>query len=221
MDRQIRNLNKKLEKEGKRGLALDIDNTLSDTSIVWVEKIALALGNPEGLTSEEFTKKYSYGRGVSYWAKEDYERVSLTLRQSNEFYEDLPLIENANKQVEKINAIIPIVAYITARNMEVIKSTEEWLKKHNFPKSKIICRPDEIDVMEQFEWKAKLLEKMYPSVSGIVDDSIGLVNALSKGYKGTVFLYNYNGVDEIRNDIKVVICEDWNKVLEKIKENYD
>jgi len=204
-----------------KGLALDIDNTLSDTSIVWVEEIASVLGNPEGLTMEEFTRKYSYGRGVSYWAEEDYERVSVTLRQSNKFYEDLPLIENANKQVEEINKIVPIVAYITARNMGVIESTENWLKKHNFPKSKIICRPDEIGIMDQFEWKAKLLEKMYPNVSGIVDDSIGLVEALSRNYKGTVFLYNHDGVDKIREDIKVVVCKDWNEVLKKIKENYD
>lgn len=202
------------------GLALDIDNTLSDTSIVWVEEIASVLGNPEGLTMGEFVKKYNYGRGVSYWAEEDYERVSLTLRQSKQFYEDLPLIENANKQVEKINGIVPIVAYITARNMGVIESTKKWLRKHNFPKSKIICRPDDIHVMKQFEWKAKLLEKMYPKVSGIVDDSVGLVEALSKDYKGTVFLYNYSGVDKVREDIKVILCRDWNEVLKKVEESY-
>jgi 5'(3')-deoxyribonucleotidase len=217
MSDQIRELKEKLIKEKRCGLALDVDNTLADTSIVWVEKIAAVLGNPEGLTMKEFTEKYGYGRGVSYWAEEEYEKVSMKMRSSEDLYESLPLIENASKQVNEINKIVPISAYVTARNMEITESTKKWLKKHGFPELEVICRPDELHVMEQFKWKAEFLEKMYPEIWGIVDDSSRLIDALSKDYKGTVFLYGKENSE--RKDIKVIKCKNWETVAKKIKES--
>ena len=216
-DKTIVSFKNKLKLSGIKGLALDIDDTLADTSIVWLERVAVVLGNPEQLTMREMSKKYGYGRHVDYWVEEEYERVTLEFKHSNEFFENIPLIENANKHVETISKIVPIIAYITARPKQVLDGTEKWLNKHKFPKLGMINRPEGISSEEQFEWKARVLEQMYPQVLGIIDDSVGIVNELSKDYKGIVFLYK--DIEEVRNDIRVVVCKDWDDVLKKVKEN--
>jgi 5'(3')-deoxyribonucleotidase len=216
MDKAVIDFKNRLNKEGICGLALDLDDTVADTAIVWIERIATELGNPEGLSMRELADKYSYGRGVNYWVKEEYEKVTMTMRHSGEFYENIPLIKNADKQVNEINKILPIVAFITARPNDVMAATENWIKKHKFPSAPMINRPSDIEVMKQFEWKAKVLEYLYPQVLGIVDDNLALVDCLSKSYKGTIFLYNQESVE--RNDIKIIPCKNWEVVAKKVKE---
>ncbi len=199
-----------------QGLALDIDETLSKTNIFWTESIIELFGNPENLTPKEIVEKYRYTQNVPYWQSQEALDWMESARNSNDFQEQIPLIEDAHHIVQKINKIIPIVAYLTARPTSVVEGTQRWLDRHDFPKAKLITRPNEVPSSEGSLWKAKLLQDMYPEVIGIVDDHPFLADHLSKGYKGVVFLYD--NIQHPRKDIEVISCKCWDDVYTAVLE---
>ena len=214
-NKEVVALKKRLKFMGVKGLALDIDETLSFTIGYMIEKLMEGLGNPENLTVEEIIKKYRHTDKIPYWQGEKAEEILESIRNSNEIQRELPLIKNADSTVNKINKIVPISAYITVRPKIIIKGTKLWLQKNNFPVAMVITKPDKILRKDGNEWKAKVLEYLYPEVVGIVDDNPDLAKYLSKSYKGTVFLYNNTEV--LNKDIRVISCKDWETVLLNIE----
>jgi len=129
----------------------------------------------------------------------------------------MPLIEDSNHFLNKIDKIVPIAAYITIRPESVRKGTEHWLQKNKFPKALIIFRPDNIPTKEGNKWKAKIIEKLYPKIIGFIDDSSSVIESLSKNYKGTIFHYNKT---PIRTKLKVINCKDWENIFKEVKNHY-
>ncbi len=199
-----------------QGLALDIDETLSKTNIFWIESLSELFGNPENLTPKELAAKYRYTQNVPYWQSQEALDWMESARNSNNFQEQIPLIEDAHHTVQKINTIIPIIAYLTARPISVADGTQRWLDRHGFPKAQLITRPNEVPSSDGNLWKAKVLQDMYPDVIGIVDDNSLLVDNLSSDYKGVVFLYD--NIQHQRKDIKVIPCEHWDDVYTAVLE---
>ncbi len=196
------------------GLAVDIDETLSWTIGYWIEEMQKKFGNPENLTVKEMIEKYRYSQNVPYWQHDEALNWVDEKINSNETQENLPLIEGSSAYLKKINKIIPIAAYITARPERVSEGTRIWLAKHNFPVAPLICRPNDIAHGNGNEWKAKVLEEMYPKVFGIIDDNAKLLQFLSKDYKGMVFMYEHN------SDLGfpfAVACKDWITVYKEVK----
>ena len=196
------------------GLAVDIDETLSWTIGYLVEEMQNKFGNPEKLTVKEIVEKYRYTQNVPYWQhKEALQWVDEKIN-SNETQESLPLIEGSSAYLKKINRIIPIVAYITIRPEKVIEGTKNWLSKHNFPLAPVICRPNELVHKNGNEWKAKVLEELYPRVLGIIDDNAKLLQFLNPDYKGRVFMYEH------MNNLGfpfAVACKDWHTIYKEVK----
>ena len=215
-NKEIISLKRSLKLVGIKGLALDIDETLSFTIGFMVEKLTEKFGNPENLTAEEIFKKYRHTDKIPYWQNDEAKKILEEIIHSNEAQKDLPLIENSNKLVQEINKTIPIVAYITVRPTSIIGGTKFWLKKHGFPEAPIITKPRNIDRKVGNKWKAKVLEYLYPQVVGIVDDNPGLTKFFGKRYKGVIYLYDQ--VEAERKDINVIPCENWEMVAKKVKE---
>lgn len=215
---KILELKQKLEEDKVKGLALDIDETLSWTAGYWVDKLSKKFGNPDNLTARELLEKYILIQRYPHFRTKRAQDWMKRARASNKTQEKLPLIENANHVVNKINVIIPIICYLTIRPESVINGTQKWLDKHSFPKAPIVTRPREIHYTKGNEWKAKALTILYPQVLGIVDDSLYLIDHLSKDYKGIVFLYDYH-----KNHTKsknLIYCKNWEDVLAKVKERF-
>lgn len=215
-NRDIIALKRKLKAVGIKGLALDVDETLSFTVASFMKKLMEELGNPENLTPIEIAKKYKHTDNIPYWQGKEASKIIDKLSVSNEIYKDLTLVENADKAVKDINKIIPVAAYITARPNNVFNETKFWLKKNGFPEAKIITKPKNILRVDGNKWKAKVLEFLYPQVVGIVDDNPNLIKFFSKKYKGVVYLYDHTETE--RKDINVVPCENWEIVAKKVKE---
>lgn len=201
------------------GLAVDIDETLSNTVSYYVEQLQKKFGNPENLSVEEIVKKYKFAQNVPYWQTEEALGLIDKMRQDDTIQEHLYLIENSNKTLQEINKIIPIVVYLTARPEKISNGTEKFLKKHNFPEAKVIYRPESIPHQEGVTWKARTLEELYPGVIGIIDDNLNFIKKISDEYKGVIFLYNkeYN---EERN-LNVIPCKTWQDVLENVKKEVE
>ncbi len=204
-------------KINKAGLGVDIDETLSWTVGHWVKEMQKLFGNPEGLSVKELVDKYSYTQNVPYWQSEEALKWMEEKRSSDEFQKEMPLIEDSNHFLNKIDKIVPIAAYITIRPESVRKGTEHWLQKNKFPKALIIFRPDNIPTKEGNKWKAKIIEKLYPKIIGFIDDSSSVIESLSKNYKGTIFHYNKT---PIRTKLKVINCKDWENIFKEVKNHY-
>lgn len=200
----------------KQGFALDIDETLSWTLGTWVGEMQKEIGNPENLTVKEIIKKYRYTFNVPYWQTEKAKIFIDKLRNSNELQTKLELMPNALEGANELNKLVPVVAYITTRPEAVREGTLKWLKMYKFPQAELIMRPKEVLVTEANTWKAKILEDLYPSVLGIVDDNPDVVEKISSSYKGVVFMFENS--TSSRNDIEVYPCEDWDEVISKAKE---
>jgi len=115
-NKEIISLKRKLKLAGVKGLALDIDETLSFTIGFLIEKLIKKVGNPENLTVKEIARKYRHTDNIPYWQNNEAKKVVDEFNKSADSFRDLPLIENSNKTIQEINKIIPIVAYITARS---------------------------------------------------------------------------------------------------------
>lgn len=201
------------------GLALDIDETLSDTNIYWFTKLSELFGCPEGLSPREIAAKYRYSQRVPYWQTPEAHAWMEEARHGNELQVDLPLIGNAKQMVERINGILPIVAYVTARPESVREGTLRWLATHGFPTAPLIMKPLDIPTEEGVAWKANLLATRYPEIIGIVDDHPGLMDELPADYPGTIFLYNYTG--PVREELQVIACPTWEDVYTAVQSNTD
>ncbi|HPX64183.1 MAG TPA: hypothetical protein PLA53_01990, partial [bacterium] len=199
------------------GLAVDIDETLSWTVGFWVEAMQQKFGNPENLTIKEMVAKYRYTQNVPYWQSPEALEWMAAKINSNEIQEGLPLIDGSSVYLNKIKQIIPIVAYITVRPVKVLEGTKNWLKKHNFPLAPVICRPNDIDHGDGHQWKATVLESLYPNVLGIIDDNPKLLSFLNKNYRGKVFLYDHH--DNFGLSF-VIACRDWPTTYQAVKKTF-
>jgi hypothetical protein len=199
------------------GLALDIDETLSDTNIFWFTKLSELFGNPESLSPREIATKYRYSQQVPYWQTPEALTWMEEARHGNELQVELPLIEDAKHNVARINTIVPIVAYVTARPEVVREGTLRWLATHGFPEAPLIMKPLDVQTEAGVAWKAQLLAERYPDILGIVDDHPGLMDALPADYQGTVFLYNYEG--PVRTNLHIVACPTWEAVYTAVVKN--
>ena len=218
----IQKLKNKLKSENIKGIALDIDETLSDTNNHWFDHMFL-FQPLAGLNKEEVTKRYKFIEHVPGWDN-DRARIHMSkLMNSNDFNETIPLIEDANHIVNKIDKIIPIVAYITARPATVLSGTKKWLEKHGFPHANLITRPSEVevskeDLLRRNRWKAEILVSLYPEVIGIIDDNIGLAHQLTElNYQGIQYLYG-GETKEFSDNKNVVVCPTWQDVLESLSQ---
>ena len=217
-NREVVALKKKLKKNKIKGLALDVDDTLSLTFDHLAGELSKRVASPEALPTEKLFLKYRSTWNVPVWCNDEAEDIVHEIINSDELQKDLPLIENANNLVLKVNEVVPIVAYITARPNKIRNGTEFWLKRHNFVKASLIMKDKNRRRGRHNKWKAKVLKYLYPEVQGIVDDSVGLVKALGKGYKGKVFLYR--GLNCTRDYDYVVLCKDWDDVLGKVEREF-
>lgn len=217
---KTKQLKKKLAAENIRGLAIDIDETLSDTNPHWFEHM-INFHRPKGMTKEEVIEKYRFVEDVPDWQTEEAKKYMEQTLHSNEFNEAIPLIEGANKAVKELNEIIPIAAYITARPATVRNGTIQWLKKHSFPEAELITRPEDIKIedfnLNKNRWKAGVLNILYPEIRGIVDDNPILAHELGAiNYQGTFYLYGKEGA-EFEGHKNVIVCITWHEVLKSIK----
>ena len=209
-------LKQDIKKKGLKGLALDIDDTLAISGDYWIKGIQKEFGNPENLSVEEVKQKYRYSYFAPYWNSKKVRLWEKSIRHSHDWHLQIPIINNANHIIEQIHQIIPIVAYLTARPKSVLKATQEWLTKHNFPKAPIIYRPKNVKLPISLAWKAKVLEYMHPQILAMVDDHPQLSKDLPSNYKGTLFLYDYHDQSP-REDFNVIACKNWPEVLTQIK----
>ncbi|KXK27374.1 MAG: hypothetical protein TR69_WS6001000250 [candidate division WS6 bacterium OLB20] len=214
----ITSLHSSLKQSGTRGIALDIDETLSHTVLYWFSRMQTLFGNPEDLSVEDMIRKYRYSYHVPYWQTPEVDEWIAVQLHSNQVQEELPVIKGATEGVNKINETIPVVAYLTARPDSVQDGTRTWLTMHGFPEVPLITRPPYVVPQQGNTWKAAVLSHIQDHVVGIIDDNPGLVEKLDEAYTGTVFLYDYS--DTVNSSAEVISCKNWDAVVDAVISKY-
>lgn len=200
-------------------LAVDLDETVAATVNYMLEQIFAMFGNEEWLSVDDNVKKYQYAQNIPHTRIEDIKAWINVMKFDNDFHIRLPLLWNCNEILAQINEIIPIKAYITARPEAVRQWTQTWLDKHWFPQAELIMKPDVLAYSENDQnRKANTLKKLYPEISGIIDDHQWLVSQLAPDYQWTFYLFWHKTVEN--TPINVIPCTDRNDVLKNIKEEY-
>ncbi len=217
MLKEIFALKTSLQSVGKKGLALDIDETLSITRDSYFAALMEQIANPENLTVAELVKKYMYSWNVPYWNTAEAEALRASLIVNEDHHANVALIHGADKAIQEIGKHVEIVAYITARPDVLRVVTEAWIAKHHLPKAPVILKPDY--ATDNNAWKAAVLDFLYPEVNGIIDDNPGLPARLPVDYLGTIYVYENAYTEETSLD--VVNCPDWESVISQVKKRHD
>lgn len=200
------------------GIAVDIDETLSDTMMEWVERALVTFGNPENLTPEAFIAKYRYIYRAPYMATPEVEQWRYEQKYSNDLQMRLPVIPGALDGLRAVDSLVPVSCYVTARPAEVMLGTQRWLMDHGFPAAPLVHSPEHVDHSVSHIWKGKLLESASPRISGIIDDHPALLDALPSSYAGGIFIYNVTSLPIPRS--RAYACPDWPSVVERVREAF-
>lgn len=211
----IKNIKKELRAQNIKGIAIDVDETLSFTLKYWFDRMQNLFGNPENLSTKELIAKYRYAKNVPYWQTK--EAIDWMIKQiySNKVQTELEVIGEADKYLPKLHQQIPVAVYLTVRPEEVNRGTEIWLANHGFPKAPVIARPSNITHADSHAWKAEILSELYPEVAGLVDDNDVILEHLSDSYKGKILLYSRSKCQD--TNIKTYCCPTWSDVVDTAK----
>ena len=202
----------------RAGWACDIDNTVSATAEAFFDRMDGLFPRSEGdedLSVRELIQKYVNDERVPTWQSPEARAASKTIISDPGFYRDLPPIEGSDAVLRRFAEALPFTCFITARPDTVADETRTWLESR-FPTLPLITKPDSVDSSRNNEWKARLLEALYPQVRGIVDDDPRLVKHLSPGYEGTVIIFGTSGVEY--EHVEAYACLTWKDVEEKLEE---
>lgn len=214
----VADLKKDLKAKHLRGLAIDIDETLSFTLKYWIAEMMRLFGNPENLSADEIIAKYRYANLVPYWQTPEVKEWMIKQVYSNELQTQLEVIAEADKYVHELVKSAPIVVYLTIRPEEVIPGTQIWLDKHGFPKAPIIARPTTINHWDGNAWKAEVLNELYPEVAGLIDDNYEVIHYLPDDYLGKFFLFAMSEFKDEKH--QVYCCPTWSDVVTQVKNNF-
>jgi uncharacterized HAD superfamily protein len=202
-------------KDLRPGIALDIDDTISDTLHHFVRLLQEKFPNPEHASIDEVIGKYKIVPHMLFWQTPEVKAWLEAQAISNEAQENVAVITGAPEIVTKLNTVVPVRMYITSRPSIVTEGTKRWLEKNNFPPAPVMTRPHSKHKIDGNAWKAEILKKMYPSVVGIVDDNPEIVGALGKEYPGIVFLFG-NHYNNVPVGATTVICPSWDDAFREI-----
>ncbi len=200
----------------QQGIALDIDDTLSNTTRYFIKRLQEKFGNPENLAVDEMIEKYQIMPNISYWQTEEI-RKWMDEQGTNETQEKYDVLENALDVVREINKIRPVRMYITSRPSLVVEGTKRWLDNMGFPPAELVTRPMSKIKINGNAWKAEILKARFPEISGLVDDNPEVIEALGHDYPGTLYLYGHIG-EKSTFPAFVKVCPTWSDVLKAIKQ---
>ncbi len=205
-----------LKNSGRRGLVVDLDETIAWAIHYMAGELAKLFGNPLKLSVDQLRERI-IAHDIPFWDLEEVRKWGMHALESPEITEEYPIIEGSDKAIERIGHVIPVVGYLTLRQTSVRDATKRWLKKHGFPDEPVITRPNSLKLEEGMKWKAETLAYLYPQVIGSIDDTLDIFSHLPSSYKGTIFLYGQTDYPE--SDLNVIPCKTWDDVYERVVEH--
>ncbi len=200
-------LKEALKHTGRRVIGSDIDDTIASAGVGYFSNLQRVFGNPECLSAHQMWEKY--GRNpVPYWNMEQVDAWCIDNIDSESLHFELSPMPDSRDNLRKVTDHIDLGLYLTARHEVLFDATLRWLRHHGYPRASIVLAPNEIPHAKTLDWKARVLEYLYPEVVGIIEDRDTLAEALSPEYQGAIFLLGHSG----HTSKAVVPCLTWHDV---------
>jgi hypothetical protein len=188
LEQKLADFKARLQMLGRPGIALDIDDTLSQTAERCLDQLTERFGNPTNLTLPEIRAQYGMFQHVPQWNNPEAHDFIEKLNNSPENLKNFALLDGVHEALRQLQEKVPITCYLTARSEIVASHTQEWLDRHGFPAAELICRPHEVPVLQGGRWKAEVLYDLSPHVVGLVDDNVQFPSHLPVDYPGAIYL---------------------------------
>lgn len=194
------------------GFVVDIDDTLSDTSIACAEQVAETFGAtlPENETIETLLSKYEYPWRFPQWSAVEYQRYIQKILQSANFLENIPPIGHAKAAIRKLTKYFPLNFYLTSRPINTQTTTENWLHKNHFPAAPVICRQPE---WIKFEWKLEYIAQYAPDTIAFFDNEVHWNPEIKFAGKIFEIVRHCPHNDQTKN---ILVCKNWNEVMKNL-----
>ena len=206
-----------------RGIAVDIDETLADSTAHWFNEL-YRFRPLLRMSLREAMAQYKFVEDVPEWRTPEAHAHIRHLLTSNEFQENIPLITGADSGVRALHERHFVAAYITARPEAVRAGTLSWLTQHQLPPATLIMRDEAVDLERHNEdknsWKARILAELFPEINVVIDDNAGLISALDAlDWRGTLYLFGpqQRPVEPRRG---VVSCPTWTDVMASFRKHW-
>lgn len=196
----------------KYGLALDIDDTIADTSRACIRHMLEKFGQ-HPLTIEEIRTRYGYPSLVPEWQLPQYQSTLQSLYQSTRLYQHVQPLPGAIAHTHQLATIAPIQCYITSRMTHLHDLTAEWLERHDFPAAPLICRPPEI---QEPDWKIRFLVHEKYHLVGIVDNELYVPSDVDFHFR-LFELVEHQKISPAHPALE--ICDSWQTVIEKLRQS--
>lgn len=199
------------------GLALDIDETLAWTVGLWFRLLSERFGNPEYLTPRELETKYEFTFRVPYWQGPEVLEFMERERANPERQLEIEVMPGA---LDGVAAILgsgqSLACYLTTRPVAVAEATALWLRRVGFPDLPVLARPEAVGFQHGDQWKVDEAHRLFPHVSGIIDNSGSVVRLFGSDYPGRV--YHFSAKERIREDLgdRLVACATWSDVAREV-----
>lgn len=196
----------------RRGVVLDIDETLSATNVAWFERLADIFGNPGGESVDVLIRRFHLAQHVPFWQTPEALEWMQRQRDDPKAQDDLPLIGGAVEGAHALMRHVPVVGYCTVRPCGVNANTIKWLRENGFPDLPVVAKPTDVPFADGNKWKARVLWEMWPEVRGIVDDNPKVPILAGVSYPGNIFLFGHSSVPEGAEH--ATPCATWPVVVE-------
>ena len=198
-------------------LAIDIDDTLCQTTLRWTRLFQKEFGNPEGLTAEQLVEKYEIVQYVPYRQTLEAKKLIDQLVKDDRNWLKLPIISWAQQAITILTNHYDLL-YLTSRTEEHRLNTRMRLENHDFPQLDLIMRPNASKAYTnphtQFDRKAQYLVNNYPHITGIIDNSESLANHLIQlDYKGILILFGHTWKQDFPEDHQLHTRADTDKIF--------
>lgn len=206
-----------------KGIALDIDDTLSATAQTIYTKFHWTIKE----ASSEFDEIFrSHHRLNEYYSSDPQfiERIEQEVNDAN-FFTDIQPYEGAYEAIQELHQQQLLSCYLTARPSLTQEVTQDRLVKHSFPSLPLFTKPNHLSNEEQFIRKAHELSKGYKYwIEGIVDDQIDLLTQMQNNfpdYPGIIHLILHpeqaHHIDTSHiTSIQYTLSYSWEEVLKHI-----
>ncbi|MCA9478394.1 MAG: hypothetical protein KC535_04565 [Nanoarchaeota archaeon] len=205
-DEQIKNIR-------RSGVACDLDDVLMNTKPFLFSHFKSLFGSiysPEVL----YFLYHTPSRNPEWDTPEKRAIIEEHLNRP-ELYRDIPLLKESKRTLLELQKNELFNSYITARPHVLDKVTKSYLKSQELPDLPLVSRyfPNKYH-QSNGQWKATVLDKLFPKVRGIIDNGTDLFNQLERTkYPGFMILFGEETLP-FQPHFEAYAAPDWQAVKE-------
>jgi len=169
------------------GLVVDIDDTLADTAKTCFQLVYDQFGDLTEMALPDLMTRYQQPGSVPAWQTSSVQTLIRDTLEDQSWLRQLPPIESAARELQQLQAELPVSLYLSSRLSHHLAATQEWLRAHGFPQAPVKLRTKDLTSPD---WKLAFLAAEYPQSYGLIDNELGFLPLEKYEYQGRLIWFN-------------------------------